>query len=414
MIEYVVGTAAALAFVRISRQVYRNHLRPKLKGYLGEHGVNHNLRKLESEGAVLLHDLLLSTGRDTTQIDHVFVSRYGIFYVETKNYSGLISGKEWDKEWTQLTKTTLHPVPNPVRQNYKHSLALKKALTEYPQVPIYPIVVFSNKSRLDVTSEGTLVVNRKDLLSGIAALSRKPVLSDTQVQHIQKLLTTANILDRGERRKHKARARISKELFGAEELSKAYEEGKHSPIVSFSSQTPMLDRILQEKLDAYHAQGPCLTIRGHTGTIDSFLRNAQRNADNSIAAPGTPADHMVCPYTGTTFPISELPQLERGLWLSYFSKNPELAEYITTKEGFSELFPSRSRGASIASAYVKAPASFTALAKRSAWYQNLEQSLRKPAVDTQIQDAAQQGTDDVSSQGMETTHESQKPLQHER
>jgi len=392
MVEYIVGCAAALLLARTSHRVYRKHLQPKIKGYLGELGVRHDLQKLASEDTVLLHDLLLSTGRDTTQIDHIVVSRYGIFYIETKNYSGLISGNEWDKTWEQMTEKSLHPIPNPVRQNYKHSLALKKVLAEYPHIPIYPIVVFSNKSRLDVTSERTLVINRRDLLPSLSTLSQNAVLTAEQVQHIKKLLKSSNILDPAERRKHKAHVRISKELFGSDALSKAYEEGKNSPIVQFSPQLTMAERILQEKLDDYHARGPLLTIRGKTASIDRFLRDARRNQDNSVAEPGMPADHMICPYTGASFPLSELANLERGLWLSYFNKNPELADYISTKEGFAELFPTRTRGSSIASAYVNAPASATMLAKNTNWYQNLEQTLRRPTVEVQIKDAEKQGT----------------------
>lgn len=393
MVEYIVGSAAALLVVRTSYRVYRKHLRPKIKGYLGEWGVRHDLQKLASEDTVLLHDLLLSTGRDTTQIDHIVVSRYGIFYIETKNYSGLISGNEWDKTWEQMTEKSVHPIPNPVRQNYKHSLALKRVLVDYPHLPIYPIVVFSNKSRLDVTSEHTLVINRRDLLTSISAFSQTAVLTAEQVQHIKKRLKSSNILDPAERKKHKARVRISKDLFGSDELSRAYEEGKNSPIVQFSSQLTMAERILQEKLDDYHARGPLLTIRGKTASIEHFLRDARRNQDNTVAEPGMPADHMLCPYTGTSFPLSELPNLERGLWLSYFNKNPELADYISTREGFAELFPTRSRGSSIASAYVDAPISATMLAKNTAWYRNLEETFHKPKVEAQIQNASKQEED---------------------
>ena len=50
-----------------------------------------------------LHNLLISReDGKTTQIDHVVVSPYGIFVIETKNYRGLILGKDEWKEWTQI------------------------------------------------------------------------------------------------------------------------------------------------------------------------------------------------------------------------------------------------------------------------------------------------------------------------
>lgn len=36
-----------------------------------------------------------------TQIDHIYISKFGIFVVETKNYKGWIYGKTHDKEWTK-------------------------------------------------------------------------------------------------------------------------------------------------------------------------------------------------------------------------------------------------------------------------------------------------------------------------
>ena len=39
--------------------------------------------------------------RLSTQIDHVVVSQYGVFVVETKTYSGWIFDDEKSKEWSQ-------------------------------------------------------------------------------------------------------------------------------------------------------------------------------------------------------------------------------------------------------------------------------------------------------------------------
>ena len=50
----------------------------------------------------IINDLMLSTEKGTTQIDHVVVSRYGVFVIETKNYQGEIYGDDNRKEWTQM------------------------------------------------------------------------------------------------------------------------------------------------------------------------------------------------------------------------------------------------------------------------------------------------------------------------
>ena len=60
----------------------------------------------------------------TTQIDHIVVSQYGVFVVETKTYSGWIFGDEKSKDWTQSIYHKKSRFQNPMRQNYKHICAL--------------------------------------------------------------------------------------------------------------------------------------------------------------------------------------------------------------------------------------------------------------------------------------------------
>ena len=56
----------------------------------------------------------------TTQIDHVVVSRHGVFVIETKNYGGWIFGKPGAKNWTQKFPRRSTTFQNPLRQNDKH------------------------------------------------------------------------------------------------------------------------------------------------------------------------------------------------------------------------------------------------------------------------------------------------------
>ena len=59
---------------------------PWFKGVLGEASVQFSARlRLPSETYHPIHNVTLPTLDGTTQIDHIFVSRFGIFVVETKN-----------------------------------------------------------------------------------------------------------------------------------------------------------------------------------------------------------------------------------------------------------------------------------------------------------------------------------------
>lgn len=121
------------------------------KGRAGEKRLFKELKKLPKEYAIH-NDVVLATEKGTTQIDHVVVSPYGVFVIETKNYTGWIFGKENDKEWLQTIAhyenshgETVERTKflNPIRQNYGHVKAVEKICKDYPGLPIVPLVVFA-------------------------------------------------------------------------------------------------------------------------------------------------------------------------------------------------------------------------------------------------------------------------------
>ena len=98
------------------------------KGIQGEKQVARRLRRLDSRQYIVLSDLLLPCGSRLTQIDHVVVSVYGIFVIETKNYHGTISGSIWKEFWVQECHGRQYDLRNPFRQNYAHVQALASLL----------------------------------------------------------------------------------------------------------------------------------------------------------------------------------------------------------------------------------------------------------------------------------------------
>ncbi len=102
---------------------------PWFKGWFGERLVRVFAHyQLDRALYRRLHDVTLSTPDGTTQIDHVFISPFGIFVVETKNMRGWIFGGEQQAQWTQQIYKQRFRFQNPLRQNYKHLKALETVL----------------------------------------------------------------------------------------------------------------------------------------------------------------------------------------------------------------------------------------------------------------------------------------------
>lgn len=124
----ILGMIGLMVAVGLLRLFLR---RPHVKGALGEAAVRMNFSlQLPSETYQRLDDILIPNGSGGwTQIDHLVVSQFGIFVVETKNYSGWIFGDDTGSHWTQSFPTgRKERMLNPLRQNEGHISALSKLL----------------------------------------------------------------------------------------------------------------------------------------------------------------------------------------------------------------------------------------------------------------------------------------------
>ncbi|NWF35349.1 NERD domain-containing protein [Mariprofundus sp. KV] len=116
------------------------------KGFIGEVMVNMAARLfLNKNDYHLIKNVTIPTEDGTTQIDHIIVSRFGVFVVETKNMKGWIFGGEHQKQWTQQIFKSKHRFQNPLHQNYKHTKTLESALG-LPHEKMISVVVFVGDS----------------------------------------------------------------------------------------------------------------------------------------------------------------------------------------------------------------------------------------------------------------------------
>ncbi len=115
---------------------------PWAKGHIGELQVRFFAhRQLDERTYRRLHNVTLNTPDGTTQVDHVFLSPYGIFVLETKNMSGWIFGNEKQAQWTQRFRKRSFKFQNPLRQNYKHLKALEATLGVNPE-HLHSVITF--------------------------------------------------------------------------------------------------------------------------------------------------------------------------------------------------------------------------------------------------------------------------------
>ena len=191
---------------------------PKNIGKRGEKRVAGKLNWLPKE-YITLNDILLPTKYGTTQIDHIVVSPYGVFVIETKNYKGWIFGHENSEEWKQSLlgkkrfwgwSSEQHKFRNPIRQNAAHARALKAILKEFGDITIIPMVVFSNSAELKITTPNHIVINWCNLRSAIKSF-RHQCISREDVQRIVDRISSSNIITEGSREEHIRNIQVSQQ-----------------------------------------------------------------------------------------------------------------------------------------------------------------------------------------------------------
>lgn len=161
------------------------------KGYLGEEIVKQKLLQLRPKGTYkVLNDIYLPIEEGgTTQIDHIVVSHFGTFVIETKNYSGWIFADGQSPTWTQVLGNTKNQFQNPIRQNYLHLRSIVDNLG-LPENLLHGIVAFADDCDFKTPRpEGVVFFN--ELASYIAKFTER-VIKDDDVDEIVKTIREWN------------------------------------------------------------------------------------------------------------------------------------------------------------------------------------------------------------------------------
>ena len=164
LLGYSAKTYRAYQFQNLGETLVRR----ALTGYLPSHSWH------------LLNNVTLQTPDGTTQIDHVLVSRFGVFVIETKPYRGWIFGDGKSKEWTQVVWGRKYRFQNPLHQNYRHLKAITSTLDFLTPEQIFGVVVFTGAAEFK-TEQPSNVYSLEGLLSHLKNLNQE-LITENRMQ----------------------------------------------------------------------------------------------------------------------------------------------------------------------------------------------------------------------------------------
>lgn len=183
--------------------IFFSFIAKKIKGWLGEKNIANRLEKLDPNKYIILNDLLIETENGgTSQIDHLVISVYGIFVIETKNYKGWIFGNEKAEKWSQVIYNQKNFFRNPVKQNWSHIYALKYILKGYSNLKYIPIIVFAGSAVLKQIVSNIPVIYDYELSNFVKNYPSEESISFNTVQEIVSILQKSSIKDKETRKKH--------------------------------------------------------------------------------------------------------------------------------------------------------------------------------------------------------------------
>ncbi|MEK4140096.1 nuclease-related domain-containing protein [Paenibacillus sp. FSL L8-0333] len=176
-------------------------------GELGEHKINIQLDQLPKE-CKSLSDLMLPNPKSRTgytQIDHIVISPYCLFVIETKNYNGEIKGGRTDQQWSVSNRYKMY---NPLKQNYGHIKAIESLIQGIAAVKFISMISFTMRCRFSIDPDlrkihsDELVVYDVELsefisrkLISLKTGTPEPPISAAQIQTIYDRLAQANVTD---------------------------------------------------------------------------------------------------------------------------------------------------------------------------------------------------------------------------
>lgn len=199
-----IALAASIVIVLISFGFgfYRGKKRIEREENVGEAAVRKLLTNYcRKSTAHLLNNITLEYRDGTTQVDHILLTQNGILVIETKHYSGWLFVNEEQRKWTQVIYKVKNRFQNPIIQNKKHLMAVRRLLDFIPEEQVKGLVVFTGDAEfktevpenvielhqlenfVDTMQLGSIAENMLQYCIGCLEYKRLELTGKTDIEH---------------------------------------------------------------------------------------------------------------------------------------------------------------------------------------------------------------------------------------
>lgn len=190
-------------------------------GFALRSGLNHSARVFQNSGEArlsraagenfgppdyhLMNHITIQLSDGTTQIDHILVSKFGVFVIETKDYKGWIFANPTQANWTQVLFNGRFKFQNPIFQNFRHVRAVQELLDFLNPEIVKSVVVFTGEAEFKTEvphgvfslsgfvgyireqTDEVMSLNRVQFCVGRLETARLSITEETDIEHVRNL-----------------------------------------------------------------------------------------------------------------------------------------------------------------------------------------------------------------------------------
>lgn len=182
---------------------------PIFKGYVSESKIRYFLHKLEADdNYIVLHDIILPTkDGKTEQIDHIVLSVYGIFVIESISDKGFFYGDEKKKYWTRVIFNKKVRFLSPIFQNYRNISSIEHLIGCKPFISIVAYNTNAKLRDIQVTKDFLHLAQDRRILKVIEQYQEE-VIPQEELVRMENILLKNMISNKGIKKEQVKRRRL--------------------------------------------------------------------------------------------------------------------------------------------------------------------------------------------------------------